>query len=75
MEDSSKTATPRLPADRAFVVQVAETPEQASPPLRGRAEHLASGSAEHFESLSGLGDFIARVLERLRSTNTMGGSR
>jgi hypothetical protein len=74
VEDPPKTPTPRLPADRAFVVQVADAPEEASP-LRGRAEHLASGSAEHFESLSGLGDFIARVLERLRSTTTMGGSR
>lgn len=64
MQDPSETATPRLPADRAFVVQVAEAPEQEAP-LQGRAEHLASGSAEHFESLSGLGDFIARVLRRL----------
>lgn len=69
-----KPSTSRLPADRAFVVQVAAEPDEESR-LRGRAEHLASGSAEHFDSLSGLGDFIARVLERLRSTHTMGGSR
>jgi len=50
-----------LPADRAFVVQFAARIEDGNP-FTGRVEHLASGSAVHFDSLTRLGEFVARLL-------------
>src|SRR5262245_47105687 len=49
-----------LPANRAFVVQLAVS-VGAEPPIRGRIEHLASGSVTHFEFLTQLGR-VVRVL-------------
>jgi hypothetical protein len=50
-----------LPANRAFVVQFAAE-LTAEDPFHGRAEHLASGDVIHFESLSHLAEFVARIL-------------
>src|SRR5262249_39390229 len=59
-----------LPANRAFVVQLAVS-VGAEPPIRGRIEHLASGSVTHFEFLTQLG----RVVRVLASAAAGGGAR
>src|SRR5262245_175565 len=61
MDEKTTGRTVDLPASRAFVVQLAAS-VGAETPIRGRIEHLASGSVTHFESLTQLGDFIVRVL-------------
>jgi hypothetical protein len=52
----------RLPADRAFVVQLYAETAVAPGQLRGRVEHVVSGQATHFASLAELLGFIMRVL-------------
>src|SRR5262245_16470458 len=59
--DETTGRTISLPASHAFVVQLAAS-VGADTPLRGRIEHLASGSATHFESLTQLGAFVLGVL-------------
>jgi hypothetical protein len=56
----------RLPAQRAFVVQLAATAEVASGHLEGRVEHVVSGQATHFASLADLLAFMAHVLRQQR---------
>ena len=56
----------RLPAARAFVVQLAATAEVAPGRLEGRIEHVVSGQATHFASLEELLAFMARVLHQQR---------
>jgi hypothetical protein len=56
----------RLPAERAFVVQLLATAEVASGGLEGRVEHVVSGQAAHFHSLEELLAFMTRVLHRRR---------
>lgn len=51
-----------LPPNRAFVVQFAARADDGNL-FRGRVEHLASGSAARFDSLTRLGEFVARHLE------------
>ena len=51
-----------LPAERAFVVQLRARTEPAGELFVGRAEHMASGSAERFASAAELIDFITRTL-------------
>jgi len=53
---------PRLPADRAFVVQVYADVAVAQGQIHGRIEHVLSGQATHFASLAELVAFITRVL-------------
>jgi len=54
-----------LPSDRAFVVQLAAgEPEGES--VRGRAEHLASGEAVHFDSWAHLREFLRSAWRRTR---------
>ena len=57
---------PRLPADRAFVVQL--RPEARVEPgcLAGRVEHVVSGDASQFDSLDGLLRFLAHALTSVR---------
>lgn len=43
-----------LPADRAFVVQIRADADLASGDVRGRIEHVTSGSVTVFESLEQL---------------------
>jgi hypothetical protein len=52
----------RLPAQRAFVVQLAATAEVTSGRMEGRVEHVMSGQATQFASLEDLLAFMARVL-------------
>ena len=59
----------RLPAQRAFVVQLAATAEVASGRLEGRVEHVVSGQATQFASLEDLLAFMARVLRQRRPEN------
>src|SRR5262245_8734136 len=61
MDETTTGRTIDLPASRAFVVQLAAS-VGADTPFRGRIEHLASGSATHFESLPQLGAFVVAVL-------------
>jgi hypothetical protein len=56
----------RLPAERAFVVQLAATAEVTSGRLEGRIEHVVSGQATQFASLEDLLAFMARVLRQRR---------
>lgn len=51
-----------LPAARAFVVQLRAETEPAGELFVGRAEHLASGTAERFTSAAELIGFITRML-------------
>jgi hypothetical protein len=50
-----------LPAGRAFVVQLRDT-EPTGELFVGRAEHMASGTAERFSCAAELIGFIARML-------------
>lgn len=51
-----------LPAARAFVVQLRAAPDPAGELFVGRAEHMASGTAERFGSAAELLAFITRML-------------
>jgi hypothetical protein len=53
---------PTLPLQRAFVVQVHADAKVAQGEVWGRAEHIVSGQATHFQSLEELVHFIVRVL-------------
>jgi hypothetical protein len=57
----------RLPAQRAFLVQVHAEAEVAQGRLAGRVEHVVSGQATHFVSPEELLAFMARVLTSLDS--------
>ena len=61
MDEKAAGRTVDLPANRAFVVQFAAS-VGGGDPFRGRIEHLSSGSVTHFESLTHLGEFVARLL-------------
>jgi len=52
----------RLPADRAFVVQLWATAEVAPGRLAGRVEHVVSGQEARFTSLEEVWAFMAQVL-------------
>jgi hypothetical protein len=56
----------RLPAERAFVVQLWATAEVAPGRLAGRVEHVVSGHAAHFHALEDLLAFMAQVLHQRR---------
>ncbi len=51
-----------LPADRAFVVQLRAQADPDGDLFVGRAEHIASGTAERFGSIEELMAFIEKVL-------------
>jgi hypothetical protein len=58
------SAQSRYPAQRAFIVQIAQpSPGEEDVPL-GRAEHLVSGQTAHFTSWAELEAFIEQVLGR-----------
>lgn len=52
-----------LPVERAFVVQFRADADLARGIVRGRVEHLTSGSAAVFESLE---DLVAQIESALR---------
>jgi hypothetical protein len=54
-----------LPAERAFVVQLHAEADMARGRVMGRAVHVVSGQATHFDSLADLLTFMDRVLTRL----------
>ena len=56
---------PRLPANRAFVVQFQVTVPGSTEALHGRAEHMVSGQATHFHSWVELQAFIEQVLAKV----------
>ena len=65
----------RLPANHAFVVQLSREALGTRDSFRGRAEHVVSGRATHFETVEELLAFIQRELTRLReSRKSSGGS-
>jgi len=54
----------RLPAQRAFVVQLGATADVAQGRLAGRVTHVVSGQAAPFHALEDLLAFMARVLRQ-----------
>ncbi|MBY0275443.1 hypothetical protein K2Z84_08880 [Candidatus Binatia bacterium] len=60
--DAGKGTCAPLPASRAFVVQLRGATEPAGELFVGRAEHMASGTAERFSSADELIAFITRML-------------
>jgi hypothetical protein len=69
MQDMSGYDRP-LPAERAFVVQLHVEADVARGRVIGRAVHVVSGQATHFDSLEALLMFIDQVLMRLRAEPT-----
>jgi hypothetical protein len=63
----------RLAASHAFVVQLSREALGTHDSFRGRAEHVVSGRAAHFETLDELLAFIQRVLAGLRESRESGG--
>jgi hypothetical protein len=57
---------PSLPAKRAFVVQMHMEAQVEQGQWKGRVEHLASGEADHFDSLEELAAFIVQILTEQR---------
>jgi hypothetical protein len=53
---------PRLPTNRAFVVQLRAQPPGAPLGCEGRVEHVVSGQVTDFQSLEELWAFMCRVL-------------
>jgi hypothetical protein len=56
----SDPSTPRLPPERAFVVQLEIRRPDERPTLRGRVEHLTTGESRHFGSTAELVGFMNR---------------
>ena len=54
--------TPLLP-DRAFVVQLRESPPLSPETFTGRAEHISSGRSILFDSLAELYEFMGSVAD------------
>ena len=57
------TGATRLPADRAFVVQLHAEATVAGERIVGRVERVMTGEAVHFASLDELLQFIGRALD------------
>jgi hypothetical protein len=55
-----------LPAKRVFVVQMHVEAQVEQGQWKGRVEHLASGEADHFDSLEELTAFIVQILTEQR---------
>jgi hypothetical protein len=66
MQEMSEHDRP-LPAERAFVVQLHVEADVARGHVIGRAVHVVSGEARHFDSLETLLMFIDQVLMRLHA--------
>lgn len=56
-----------MPADRAFVVQLHVEADVGRGRVIGRAVHVVSGQATHFDSIEALLMFIDQVLMRLHA--------
>jgi hypothetical protein len=57
------TATPALPAWKAFVVQFTSETGVEAKTFCGRAEHLSTGQRSRFESVQELVEFVHAVLQ------------
>jgi len=57
---------PALPARWAFVVQFEAGTDPVNGRYAGRVEHVVSGAAARFETLTELLAFVAQVLEKAR---------
>jgi hypothetical protein len=55
-----------LPTKRVFVVQMHVEAQVEQGQWKGRVEHLASGEADHFDSLEELTAFIVQILTEQR---------
>jgi hypothetical protein len=64
MQEISQHDRP-LPADRAFVVQLHVEADVRRGRVIGRAVHVVSGQATHFDGVEALLNFIDQVLMRL----------
>jgi hypothetical protein len=60
-------------ANHAFVVQLSREALGTHDSFRGRAEHVVSGRAIHFETVDELIAFIQRELDRLRTSRHSSG--
>ena len=58
---------PRLPTNRAFVVQLRSQPPGAPLGCEGRVEHVVSGQVTDFQSLEELWAFMRRVLTAVQA--------
>jgi hypothetical protein len=56
-----------LPANRAFVVQLAAEAKPEQREVHGRIEHVVSMKATHFHSIEELMSFMARVVTVLEA--------
>ena len=63
--NTDPTSQPRLPANRAFVVQFQAAEPGAPDAPHGRVEHMVSGKATHFASWAELQAFIEQVLAQV----------
>lgn len=61
-ESPQDTVSDRLTPNRAFVVQFTSQTNFHHQGMRGRVEHVASGTAIHFDSSQELLEFIVDVL-------------
>ncbi len=59
---ATDVSTSRLPAERAFVLQLRPQVDAGADPFVGRIEHIVSGTAEQFTSAADLIQFVKRVL-------------
>jgi len=64
-----------LPPERAFVVQFYADTDLDTTHMAGRVEHVVSGQAGHFHSLTTLLSFISRVLVEKKATECSGDIR
>jgi hypothetical protein len=63
---NDSTGAIELPVGRAFLVQLSRDCDLAGELVRGRVEHVRTGEATHFTSLSELSLFMFSVLRQLR---------
>jgi hypothetical protein len=61
-----KTPIKSLPPERAFVVQLEADTDLSAGDVAGRIEHIVSGRAARFQSLSQLLAFLRRVVGSVR---------
>ena len=61
---------PRLPTQRAFVVQFVAEPAAQQGSFEGRVEHVMSGQAQRFHTQDELLTFMERVLMTLNTGDT-----
>jgi hypothetical protein len=71
-DSTMPSSQPRLPTDRAFVVQFYAPSQGGSPAYTGRVEHLVSGQQARFHSLEELLAFMVGVLTEVTQQTDAG---